>query len=159
MAETTILDGRHAYRPQTIGRVFGWFFLATFVTSILAYFVGYAAMLDDPGLITGTGADPSTGIASGATLEVFLIIANVATAVVAYPVLKRESEMGAIGYLSARLVEAMFIAIGVVGALAFLLMRQDATATSTPVLGQAFVALYRRGSSSGLVSSRVSRME
>jgi len=144
MTEATVVDGRNAYRPQTIGRVFGWFFLATFVTSILAYFVGYAKMLDDPGLITGTGADPNTGIASGATLEVFLIIANVATAVVAYPVLKRESEMGAIGYVSARLIEAMFIAIGIVGALAFLLMRQDGTATSTPVLGQAFVALYRR---------------
>ena len=26
-----IQDGRHTYRPQTIGRVFGWFFLATFV--------------------------------------------------------------------------------------------------------------------------------
>jgi Domain of unknown function (DUF4386) len=52
--------------------------------------------------------------------------------------------MGAVGYVSARLVEAMFIAIGIVGALAFLLMRQDATAVSTPVLGEAFVATYRR---------------
>jgi Domain of unknown function (DUF4386) len=141
---TTIPDGRHAYRPQAIGRVFGWFFLATFLTSIPAYFIGYAKMLDTPSLITGAGADPSTGIATGATLEVFLIIANVATAVVAYPVLKRESEMGAIGYVAARLVEAMFIAIGIVGALAFLLMRQDATAVSTPALGEAFVATYRR---------------
>jgi len=147
MAETTtttILDGRHGYRPQTIGRVFGWFFLATFVTSIPAYFIGYAKMLETPSLITGNGADPSTGIATGATLEVFLIIANVATAVVAYPVLKRESEMGAIGYVAARLVEAMFIAIGIVGALAFLLMRQEATAASTPVLGNVFVAFYYR---------------
>jgi uncharacterized membrane protein len=146
MAETaaTILDGRHAYRPQAIGRVFGWFFLATFLTSIPAYFIGYAKMLDTPSLITGAGADPSKGIATGATLEVFLIIANVATAVVAYPVLKRESEMGAIGYVAARLVEAMFIAIGIVSALAFLLMRQDATAVSTPALGEAFVATYRR---------------
>jgi Domain of unknown function (DUF4386) len=144
MAEATIIDGRHTYRPQTIGRVFGWFFLATFLTSIPAYFIGYAKMLDTPSLITGNGADPSTGIATGATLEVLLILANVATAVVAYPVLKRESEMGAIGYVAARLVEAMFIAIGIVSALAFLLMRQDATAASTPVLGQAFVALYRR---------------
>ena len=141
MAETTIIDGRHAYRPQAIGRVFGWFFLATFLTSIPAYFIGYAKMLETPSLITGNGADPSTGIATGATLEVFLIIANVATAVVAYPVLKRESEMGAIGYVSARLVEAMFIAIGIVSALAFLLMRQEATAASTPVLGEAFVAI------------------
>lgn len=41
MAVTTIIDGRHAYRPQAIGRVFGWFFLATFFTSIPAYFIGY----------------------------------------------------------------------------------------------------------------------
>jgi hypothetical protein len=50
MAETTttIPDGRHAYRPQTIGRVFGWFFLATILTSIPAYFIGYAKMLETP---------------------------------------------------------------------------------------------------------------
>ena len=98
-----IIDGRHTYRPQAIGRVFGWFFLATFLTSIPAFFIGYAKMLDNPSLITGTGADPSTGIATGAALEVLLIVSNVATAVVAYPVLKRESEMGAIGYVAARL--------------------------------------------------------
>jgi hypothetical protein len=144
MADTTVIDGRHAYRPQAIGRVFGWFFLATFLTSIPAYFIGYAKMLDNPSLITGGGANLSSGVATGAALEVFLIVANVATAVIAYPVLKRESEMGAIGYVSARLVEAMFIAIGIVSALAFLLMRQEATAASTPVLGEAFVALYRR---------------
>jgi len=141
---TTIIDGRHAYRPQAIGRVFGWFFLATIVTSIPAYFIGYARMLDNPGTITGAGPDPSTGIAIGATLEVLLIVANVATAVVAYPVLKRESEMGAIGYVSARLVEAMFIAFGIVSALTFLLMQQNASAVSDPVLGTVFVSFYRR---------------
>jgi len=144
MAEATIIDGRHTYRAETIGRVFGWFFLATFLTSIPAYFIGYAKMLDNPGLITGNGADPTTGIATGAALETLLIVANVATAVVAYPVLKRESEMGAIGYVSARLAEAMFIAIGIVSALAFLLMRQDATAVATPALGDAFDSLYYR---------------
>jgi Domain of unknown function (DUF4386) len=144
MAATIVTDGRHMYRPQAIGRVFGWFFLATFVTSIPAYFIGYAKMLETPSLITGAGADPSTGIATGATLEVFLIVANVATAVVAYPVLRRESEIGAIGYVSARLVEAMFIAIGIVTALAFLLMRQEASAVSDPALGNVFVATYYR---------------
>jgi len=144
MTEIGILDGRHAMRPQRIGRVFGWIFLATFLTSIPAYFIGYRPILDNPGLITGAGADPTTHVAIGATLEVFLIIANVATAVVAYPVLKRESEMGAVGYVAARLVEAMFIAIGIVSALAFLLMRQEATAASNPALGHAFVATYYR---------------
>jgi hypothetical protein len=146
MAETTatIRDGRHAYRPQAIGRVFGWFFLATFVFSIPAFFVGYHNMLNNPTWITGSGGDPSTGISFGAASEVLLIVFNVATAVVAYPVLKRESEMGAIGYVAARLCEAMFIAIGIIAALAFLLMRQDGTATSTPVLGNVFDAMYYR---------------
>ena len=139
-----VIDGRHTYRPQAIGRVFGWFFLGTFLTSIPAFFIGYSKMLDTPSLITGSGADPSTGISTGAALEVLLIVFNVATAVVAYPVLKRESEMGAIGYVAARLCEAMFIAIGIVSALAFLLMRQEATATSAPVIGEAFVASYQR---------------
>ena len=102
---------RMAYRAD--------FFLATFLTSIPAYFIGYAKMLDTPSLITGNGANPSMGISTGAALEVLLIVANVATAVIAYPVLKRESEMGAIGYVAARLCEAMFIAIGIVARFKF----------------------------------------
>jgi hypothetical protein len=143
MAETTITDGRHTYRLQAIGRVFGWVFLATFLTSIPAYFIGYARILESRGLITGAGADPSTGVATAATLEIFLILTNVATAVVAYPVLKRESEIGAIGYVSARIVECIFIAIGIISALAFLLMLQEGTATD-PVFGEVFVATYYR---------------
>jgi hypothetical protein len=38
----------------------------------------------------------------------------------------------------------MFIAIGIVSALAFLLMRQEATAASTPFVGNVFVAFYYR---------------
>ena len=53
-----IQDGRHTYRPQTIGRVFGWFFLATFVFSIPAFFVGYHHMLNNPSWITGSGVIP-----------------------------------------------------------------------------------------------------
>ena len=68
MTEISILDGRHAYRPQAIGRVFGWFFLATILTSVPAYFVGYHQMLNNPGLITGAGANPARGIATGAAL-------------------------------------------------------------------------------------------
>jgi hypothetical protein len=130
--------------PRTIARVFGWLFVATFATSIPAYFILYAPVRDDPGLITGTGADPTASVALGATLEVFLIIANVGTAVVIYPILKRQSEIGAVGYVSARLVEAIFIAIGIVSLLAFLLMRQEATAGTDAAVGEAFVAVYDR---------------
>jgi hypothetical protein len=115
----------------------------TFVTSIPAYFILYAPVRDNPNLITGGGADPTASVALGALLEVILIIANVGTAVVLFPILKRQSEVGALGYVSARLVEAMFIAVGIISLLAFLLMRQDGTAAD-PALGQMFVAIYDR---------------
>jgi hypothetical protein len=130
--------------PQTLARVFGWLFVATFATSIPAYFFLYAPVRDDPGLITGTGSDPTTSVALGAALEVFLIIANVGTAVVIYPILKRQSEIGAVGYVAARLVEGIFIAIGIISLLTFLLMRQQATAGTDAALGEAFVAVYDR---------------
>jgi hypothetical protein len=130
--------------PQTLARVFGWLFVITFVTSIPAYFILYAPVRDNPGLITGTGADPTASVALGAVLELFLIIANVGTAVVVYPILKRQSEIGAVGYVSARLVEAIFIAIGIISLLTFLLMRQQATAGTDAALGEAFVAIYDR---------------
>ena len=66
------------------------------------------------------------------------------TAVVIYPILKRQSEIGAVSYVSARLVEDMFIAIGIISLLTFLLMRQQATAGTDAGLGEAFVAIYDR---------------
>src|SRR5919106_5795045 len=128
--------------PQTIARIFGWLFVATFVTSIPAYFLFYAPVRDDPGLITGTGADPTASVALGAALEVFLIIANVGTAVVIYSILKRQSEIGALSYVSARIVEGIFIAIGIISLLTFLFMRQEGTADAD--VGEVFVAIYDR---------------
>lgn len=45
-------------------------------------------MRENPRLITGTGADPTTSLALGAVLEIILIVANIGTAVVFYPILK-----------------------------------------------------------------------
>jgi len=117
--------------------------VVTFVTSIPAYFF-YAPVRANPHYITGAGPDPTASVALGATLELLLIIANVGTAVVPYPVFKRYSEGLALGYVAARLVEAMFIAIGIVSLLTFLFMRQEATAGTDPALGEAFVAIYDR---------------
>jgi len=83
-------------------------------------------------------------VALGAVLELVLIVANVGTAVVPYVVYKRYSERLALGYVAARLVEAMFIAIGIISLLTFLLMRQQGTAGTEAALGEAFVAIYDR---------------
>jgi Domain of unknown function (DUF4386) len=118
--------------------------VVTFVTSIPAYFVLYAPVRDNPEYITGTGADPTSSVALGAVLELVLIVANIGTAVVPYALFKRYSQSLALGYVTARLVECTFIAIGVLSLLTFLFMRQEGTADADPVLGELLVAVYDR---------------
>jgi hypothetical protein len=129
---------------RKIASATGWLMVVTFVTSIPAYFVFYAPVRNDPGLITGAGADPTASVALGAVLELILIIANVGTAVVPYVVFRRYSEGLALGYVAARLVEAMFIGIGIISMLTFLFMRQQGTAGTNAVLGDVFAAIYDR---------------
>jgi Domain of unknown function (DUF4386) len=69
-------------------------------------------------------------VALGALLEVVLIIANVGTAVALFPILKRQNEPLALGYVTARLVECTFIAIGIVSLLAVVTLRQDFAAAA-----------------------------
>jgi hypothetical protein len=98
-------------------------FLITFATSIPALWA-FQPVLDDPaGYIAGAGAD--NRIFFGGFLELLLIVANVGTAVVLFPVLKRQSETLALGYVTARLVECVFIAIGLVSVLAVVSLGQD----------------------------------
>ena len=129
---------------RKIASLTGWLMVVTFVTSIPAYFILYAPVRDNPNYITGAGADPTASVALGAVLELILIIANVGTAVVPYAVFRRYSEGLALGYVAARLVEGIFIAIGIISLLAFLFMRQEGTAGTDAALGEAFVAIYDR---------------
>jgi hypothetical protein len=129
---------------RKIATLTGWLMVVTFVTSIPAYFILYAPVRNNPDYITGAGADPTASVALGAVLELILIIANVGTAVVPYAVFKRYSEGLALGYVAARLVEATFIAIGIIGLLTFLFMRQEGTAGTDAALGEAFVAIHDR---------------
>lgn len=129
---------------RKVATLTGWLMVVTFVTSIPAYFILYAPVRDNPEYITGVGADPTASVALGAVLELVLIIANVGTAVVPYAVFKRYSEGLALGYVAARLVEGVFIAIGIISLLTFILMRQEGTAGADAALGEAFVAIYDR---------------
>ena len=109
---------------RRIALVTGVLFLITYLTSIPALYL-FQPVLDDPaGYIAGAGAD--NRILLGAFLEVILIIANIGTAVVLFPILKRQSEILALGYVTARVVECTFIAIGLLAVLGVVTLRQDA---------------------------------
>jgi hypothetical protein len=120
----------------------GWLWIITFVTSIPTRFILYAPILDEPSYVTGAGDLALAALATGAVFELILIISNVGTAVVPYSVHKRYSEVGAVAYVSARIVECVFIAIGIVAILAIVTLRQDAPSGATPALGQGIEAIY-----------------
>ena len=108
---------------QQRARVFGVLFLITFVTSIGALAL-FQSVLDDPaGYIAGDGKDSQ--IYLGAFLELLLIISNVGTAVVLYPIVRRQNELLAIGYVAARIIESVFIAGGIIFVLGVVSLRQD----------------------------------
>jgi len=108
---------------QRNARIFGVLFLVTFVTSIAALAL-YQPVLDDPaGYIAGSGNDAQ--IYLGALLELLLIIANVGTAVVVFPILRRQNEVLALGYVTARIVECVFIAAGILMVLGIVSLRHD----------------------------------
>jgi hypothetical protein len=108
---------------QKRARWFGVLYLITYVTSIPALLL-YQPVLDDPvGYIAGAGHD--TQILLAALLELLLIIANIGTAVVIVPIVRRHSEEGAIGYVTARLIECTFILVGILCVLGIVTLRQQ----------------------------------
>lgn len=113
--------------PRKTALIAGALFVITFLTSIPAALLLYTPVLDHANYIVGAGAD--TRVALGAFLEVLLIVANVGTAVVLFPVLKRQNEPLALGYVTARIIESTFIAIGIVSLLAVVTLRKDVGGT------------------------------
>jgi hypothetical protein len=110
-------------RDRAVARLAGVLFIITFVTSIPALYL-YQPVLDDPvQYIAGGGA--SNRIFLGALLELVLIVANIGTAVVLFPILKRQNEILALGFVMARLVESAFIAVGIISVLAVVSLQQD----------------------------------
>jgi Domain of unknown function (DUF4386) len=130
---------------QKIARVTGVLFVITYIASIPPVLFLYGPLLDDPRYILGGGA-ADNGLALGALLELILIVANIGTAVVLYPVVKRVNEILALGFVTARVVESAFIAVGVLSVLSMVTLRQEAAAGadagSLLAVGQSLVAVH-----------------
>jgi hypothetical protein len=129
--------------PQRTARIAGVWFILTFAFSIPAALL-YSPAINDAGYIVGPGADVRVQL--GAFLEVLTAIANIATAVVLFPVLKRQSESVSLGYVASRILESTVIVVGVVSVLAVVSLRQDLGTTggagaSLVTVGHGLVAL------------------
>ena len=124
---------------QKRARVFGVLYLITFITSIPALLL-YEPVLRDPvGYIAGAGHD--NRILFGAFLELLLIIANIGTAVVIFPIVKRRSEELALGYVTARLFECTFILVGIVSVLGIITLRRQVAGASEGTIAYTLAAI------------------
>jgi hypothetical protein len=90
-----------------------------------------------------------TGVLVGGFLEVIVALAGIGTAITLYPVVKRQNEGAALGFVAARVVEAVMIFTGVVSLLSLVTLRHDlggaagANAAALVTVGASHVAIYK----------------
>ncbi len=119
--------------------VAGAFYLLTFVSipSLALY-----ATVRDPNFIVGPG--PDTGVLFGGILEIIVALAGIGTAIALYPVVKRQNEGTALGFVGSRILEAAAIFVGVACLLSVVTLRQTGAGADALVVGHALVAMYDR---------------
>src|SRR3954462_3766705 len=105
----------------------GILYLITFVS--IPSLALYKPVKDQVGdFVLGAGSD--TGVMWAALSEVVVGLAGIGTAIVLFPVLKRQSESPALGFVAARIVEATLIFAGVVSILSIVTLRNDVAGTA-----------------------------
>jgi hypothetical protein len=128
---------------QRTARIAGLWFIGTFVFSIPALLL-YDPVLNNADYVLSGGLDAR--ISLGALLEIFTAIANIATAVVLFPVVRRVSESVALGYVALRIVESTIIVMGLISLMSVVTLRDDLAAAggdaSLNVAGHTLVALH-----------------
>jgi hypothetical protein len=126
-------------RARLLGRWVGLLFLITYATSIPALLL-FGPVLHDAHYVTGAGAD--TQISFAALLELILIVANIGSAVVLYPLVRRRFPIGALGFVAARIMESAFIGIGILSVLSVVSLRASGgEGAALPAVAQALVAV------------------
>ena len=124
--------------------VAGIFYLITFIS--IPTLALYGNLKTDQNFITSAGSN--TSVLWGAFSEVIVALAGIGTAVTLFPVVKRQNEGMALGFVAVRTLEAAMIFIGVVSLLSLVHLRQDLAATagadpaSLVTTGASLVATY-----------------
>jgi Domain of unknown function (DUF4386) len=108
---------------QKRARWFGVLYLITFITSIPALLLYETVLRHKVSYIAGAGHDKQVLFA--AFLELLLIIANIGTAVVIFPILRRQNEELSLGYVTARVVESTFILVGILAMVTIVTLRNN----------------------------------
>ena len=118
----------------------GILYLLTFVSipSLILFYV----QVKSANYILGTG--PDTFAIIGGILEIIVALAGISTAVVLFPMLKKQSETGALGLVSARVLESGTIFVGVAFILSIVSLRQAGAGGDALIISQTLAMLYER---------------
>jgi len=109
-----------SYRRTAVAA--GVFFVVAAVAAVIGL-AFYQPLLHDANyVVSGHGADAS--IRTGAFFEVVTVIAVIGTAVSLFPVVRRQNETLALGYVAGRVVEGVLIAVGILSLLTVVTLRQ-----------------------------------
>lgn len=123
--------------------VAGVFYLITFVSIPTLVLYGPVKKAD---FITGSGSD--SAVLVGCFLEVIVALAGIGTAVTLFPVVRRQNEGMALGFVASRTLEAAMLFTGVGSLLSLVTLHQDlggangADAASLMATGASHVATY-----------------
>jgi hypothetical protein len=117
----------------------GIFYLITFVSipSLALY-----SEAKKSGYIVGAG--PDTSVLIGGITELIVAVAGIGTAVALFPVIKRQNEGVALGFVSMRTLEAALIFAGVATLLSLVSLRQAGAGSDALVTGQLLSAQYTK---------------
>ena len=94
----------------------------------------------DPKYVVSTGSD--TGVYFAAILDIVVALAGIGTAVVLFPVVKRQNEAIALGFVGSRILEASMIFAGVMFLLSLVTLRGSGIGPGGLVTAHTLVALY-----------------
>jgi len=116
----------------------GLFYLLTFVSiPTLALY----RSVRDPRFVVGPG--PDSPVIVGVLLEMIVALAGIGTAVALYPVVKRQGEARAVGFVASRVLEAATIYVGIVSLMSIVTLRRAGAGTSALVTAQGLAAQYQ----------------
>jgi uncharacterized protein DUF4386 len=124
---------------QKRARWFGVLYLLTFITSIPALALYEPALRHPVAFVLGSGN--VNKIYLGALLELLLILANIGTAVVIVPIMRRSFEDLAIGYVTARIVESTFILVGILAMLGIATLQQEMAGAAEATVAYTLAAI------------------
>ena len=126
----------HTLRKYSLAA--GLFYLLTFVSiPTLALY----RSVRGPTYVVGQG--PDTPVIVGVLLEMVVALAGIGTAVALYPVVKRQGEARAVGFVASRTLEAATIYVGIISLMSIVTLRQSGAGTGALLTAQGLAAQYR----------------